>query len=67
MTKTPLKSEIDSLPLEMRNQVADFVEFLKQKSNSKTRLKARQFGFAKGKIKLADDFDEPLREFRNYI
>lgn len=27
----------------------------------------RRFGSAKGQIKIADDFDEPLEDFRNYM
>ena len=27
----------------------------------------RQFGSARGKIKVADDFDEPLEDFREYM
>jgi antitoxin (DNA-binding transcriptional repressor) of toxin-antitoxin stability system len=27
----------------------------------------RQFGSAKGLIKMADDFDEPLEEFKEYM
>jgi flagellar biosynthesis regulator FlaF len=67
MTNTSLKLEINSLPKELRAEVADFVEFLKKKSRTKTKLKSREFGFAKGKIKLSEDFDEPLDEFKNYI
>jgi hypothetical protein len=67
MTNTSLKLEINSLPKELRAEVADFVEFLKKKSRAKTTLKSREFGFAKGKIKLSEDFDEPLEEFKNYI
>ena len=67
MTDTTLKLEINSLPKEMRKEVADFVEFLKTKSKSKTKLKAREFGFAKGKIKLSPDFDEPLEDFKEYM
>jgi len=29
--------------------------------------KQRQFGSAKRLIKMADDFDEPLEEFRGYM
>jgi prevent-host-death family protein len=29
--------------------------------------KARQFGSAKGLIKIADDFDAPLEDFRDYM
>ncbi len=67
MTNTTLKLEINSLPKELRAEVANFVEFLKNKSKSKPKLKAREFGFAKGKIILSPDFDEPLDEFKDYI
>ncbi|MGP8216344.1 MAG: DUF2281 domain-containing protein [Bacteroidia bacterium] len=67
MTNTSLKMEINSLPKALREEVSDFVEFLKKKSKTKTNLKTRQFGFAKGKIKLSADFDKPLDEFNNYV
>lgn len=67
MTNTSLKIEINSLPKALREEVADFVEFLKTKSKTKSKLKTREFGFAKGKIKLSSDFDEPLAEFKNYM
>lgn len=60
MTNTSLKLEIDSLPKVLREEVADFVEFLKKKSQTKSKFKTREFGFAKGKIKLSSDFDEPF-------
>lgn len=53
--------------MNLRQEVADFVEFLKTKNKNKPKLKSREFGFAKGKIKLSDDFDEPLEMFANYI
>ena len=32
------------------------------------RIRAcRQFGSAKGMVKIADDFDEPLADFREYM
>ena len=67
MTNTSLKLEINSLPKALRDEVADFVEFLKQKSKTKSNLNSREFGFAKGKIKLSSDFDQPLDEFKNYM
>jgi hypothetical protein len=69
MTNTTLKLEINSLPKELRAEVADFVEFLKRKSKSKSKpkLKAREFGYAKGKITLSSDFDEPLDDFKDYM
>jgi len=67
MTNTSLKLEINSLPKALRAEVADFIEFLKLKSKTKSTVKEREFGFAKGKIALSDDFDEPLEEFSNYM
>jgi hypothetical protein len=67
MTNTSLKIEINELPKALRKEVADFVEFLKNKNKTKSKLKVREFGYAKGKIKLTPDFDEPLDEFKNYM
>ena len=50
----------------MLEQVANFVAFLKSKQEPKPTLEKRQAGFLKGKIKLADDFDEPLEELKDY-
>ena len=66
MTNTSLKIEINSLPKALREEVADFIEFLKKKTKTRSKLKMREFGYAKGKIKLSTDFDEPLKEFDNY-
>ena len=67
MTNTSLKIEINSLPKALRDEVAHFVEFLKKKSKMKSDIKEREFGYAKGKIELAKNFDEPLEEFNNYM
>ena len=67
MTNTSLKMEINSLPKAIREEVADFVEFIKKKTKAKSKLKTREFGFAKGKIKLSSDFDKPLDEFKSYM
>lgn len=69
MTDTALKLEIDTLPISLRKEVADFVAFLKIKNKikSKSKLTHREFGYAKGKIKLSKDFDEPLDIFKDYI
>ena len=66
MTNTSLKIEIESLPNSLRKEVADFVAFLKTKNKRKATVKSREFGYAKGKIKLSNDFDEPLDIFKDY-
>lgn len=67
MATSDLLLEIDSLPANLKQEVADFVGFLKSKSKKKGKLKSREFGFAKGKIQLAKDFDEPLEIFKDYM
>jgi hypothetical protein len=67
MTNSTLKFEINSLPLEMQSEVADFIAFLKNKMKNSPTIKEREFGFAKGKIEMSDDFDEPLDEFKEYM
>ncbi len=67
MTNSTLKFEINSLPLEMRSEVADFIAFLKNKVKNSPSLKEREFGFAKGEFSMSDDFDAPLDEFKEYM
>lgn len=67
MTDSTLNIEINSLPKELRSEVADFVAFLKSKKKSNQKLKAREFGFAKDKIILSFDFDEPMEDFKEYM
>lgn len=67
MTNSSLHIEISSLPKALREEVSDFVQFLKMKNKTKSKLKAREFGFAKGKITLSEDFDKPLADFENYM
>jgi len=67
MTNTSLNIEINSLPKSLRDEVADFVAFLKAKNETSRTIQLREFGFAKGKIQLSDDFDEPLDMFKDYM
>lgn len=41
--------------------------FLKQKAKNKQKIKERKFGYAKDFFKMADDFDEPLGDFKIYM
>lgn len=67
MTSGSLNFEINSLPKSLRNEISDFIEFMKQKYLKEDKPKKREFGFAKGKIKLSGDFDAPLKEFNEYM
>lgn len=60
------------LPLELRKEVVDFIEFLAQKYQKKQAIETppkrpSNFGSAKGLITISDDFNEPLDEFQEYM
>lgn len=67
MNTTSLQLKINSLPTNLRQEVADFVEFLKTKKVVKSKFKKREFGCGKSKIILAKDFDSPLEIFKDYV
>ena len=60
------------LPLELRKEVADFIEFLVQKYQQKQAVpmppkRPSNFGSAKGLISMSNDFNDPLEEFQDYM
>lgn len=68
MTDVKLYSKLSSLPKHLKEEVADFIDFLdSKKRKSKLRKKKRVFGYAKGAIFISHDFDEPLDEFKEYM
>jgi len=67
MSNTQLLEEIASLPANLQEEVQDFVAFLKTKVQQQPPLQKRQFGAGKGLIIMADDFDEPLEDFKDYM
>lgn len=66
MSNLTLYTKLETLPPELKNEVSDFIDFLieKTKKNKKT---APQFGSAKGKIHMSEDFDKPLDDFKEYM
>lgn len=67
MTDFQLIKEINSLPEDLKKEVNDFVEFLKQKTTTKKKPKQRKFGYAKGFFKMRRDFNAPLDDFKEYM
>ncbi len=67
MTDIQLYNQIAALPADLKKEVADFAEFLKQKSKTNKQIKERQFGYAKDFFKMVSDFDEPLEDFKEYM
>lgn len=66
MTDIQLYTQISSLPANLKKEVSDFVEFLKQKAKPNKKLKERKFGGLKGTFVMSPNFDEPLEDFKDY-
>jgi hypothetical protein len=70
MSTTELIELIEKLPADKQKEVEDFIGSLIEKTDSlddKPKLK-REFGSLKGFITyMADDFDAPLEEFKDYM
>lgn len=63
-----LYSKLASLPENLKNQVEDFIDFLKSKDkNIKPKANKAKFGSGKGMFVLMPDFDEPLEDFNDYM
>ncbi|MCA1623157.1 MAG: DUF2281 domain-containing protein [Acidobacteria bacterium] len=61
-------SQIRQLPEQLKQEVLHYAEFLQAKYNAQNRKpKNRKAGSAKGKYKLAPNFDQPLEDFKEYI
>jgi hypothetical protein len=60
MNSQQLVHEIEVLPPELQKQVVDFVAFLR-KQQLKQRVTERAVGEYRDKIRIAEDFDAPLR------
>lgn len=65
---------MDSLPEEVRKKVLAFIEDLmrhweqrKHGQEGNPRKKRRTAGLMKGQIHIAEDFDAPLDEFKDYM
>ncbi len=66
MTDIQLLTEISTLPANLKQQVSDFVAFLKSQKK-KVKITERKFGYAKGFFKMTDDFEKPLPDFKEYM
>jgi hypothetical protein len=67
MNTISILTKYEALPPEMQKEVSDFMDFLIEKSRKSNQNIIPKFGCAKGKIKLAADFDAPLEDFKDYM
>lgn len=63
-----LWAQIEQLPEQLKQEILHYAEFLQQKYITQNPKKVnRKAGSAKGKYKLAPDFDAPLADFKEYM
>jgi hypothetical protein len=67
MDNVSLYSKIISLPENLKKEVQEFVELLQTRTKKNSRKKPRDFGSLKGKIKMIEDFDAPIDDFKEYM
>lgn len=70
MDNSLLYSKLSALPEHLKAEVADFIDYLTTKYEgdqpTSSHLKP-QFGSGKGMFVMHDDFDEPLKDFDEYM
>lgn len=60
--------QIQQLPEQLKQEVLHYAQFLQTKYAAQNQKnKKRKAGSAKGKYKLAPDFDAPLEDFKEYM
>lgn len=67
MKQVHLYNKINFLPDNLRSEVNDFIDFLLSKKPKKDKESKPQFGCLKGQIVMAEDFDAPLDDFKDYM
>jgi hypothetical protein len=68
MSEIDLINKVTALPPSLKEEVSDFVDFLISKHlDNDTVKKPLKFGMMKGTFEMADDFDEPLEDFKEYM
>ncbi len=61
-------SRIQQLPEQLKQEVLHYIELLQKRYTTQNqKTKNRKAGSAKGKYKLAPDFDAPLEDFTEYM
>lgn len=66
MDNTRLSKKLATLPENLKAEVADFIDFLLEKSKKVDRPKKPEFGSGKGMFIIKPGFDDPLEDFKEY-
>jgi len=69
MGQVQLVEKIKKIPPAYRQEVEDFIDFIlsKKRSVGEKKIAPRKVGLLKGKLKMAEDFDDPIEDFKDYM
>ena len=68
MNDQDLLKKVSELPVGLKEEVSDYVDFLISKHlKPESPKKPLKFGMMKGTFIMSDDFDEPLEDFKDYM
>lgn len=67
MTNLSLYTAINSMPNSLKNEVLLYIQSLLKNKNSKLKKAHPKAGCMKGTFKMADDFNAPLEDFKEYM
>jgi hypothetical protein len=71
MVQATILEKLEQLPESLQTEVLHYIEFLAEKYakdvSTQTPQKKRKAGALKGKIWMAEDFDAPLEDMKEYM
>jgi hypothetical protein len=71
MVQAAILEKLEQLPEALQTEVLHYIEFLAEKYAKDTSTqkppKKRKAGALKGKIWMAEDFDAPLEDLKDYV
>ncbi|MEH3116019.1 type II toxin-antitoxin system VapB family antitoxin [Pedobacter terrae] len=69
MDQFHILEKIKMIPVAYQQEVEDFIDLILQKNDLKRSEKKsnRKIGLLKGKMKMSDDFNSPLQDFKDYM
>jgi len=76
MLQPAIVEKLETLPESLQTEVLHFIEFLseryaekvqKPEDSASPQKKRHGFGIWKGKVWMAEDFDEPIEDMKDYM
>ena len=70
MTNADLIKKLNQVPENFIQSVTDYVDYILEKAKREANNEhgeKRKLGALKGKLKIADDFNAPLDDFKDYM